>query len=59
MLHARNPRLVYGQATGYGTSGPSKDNVAMDLTVQARMDRGSAVALSLCTAAHPISCQIH
>ena len=33
-LRARNPRLVYGQGTGYGTSGPARDNVAMDLTVQ-------------------------
>jgi len=30
-------RSRYGCATGYGTSGPDRDNVAMDLTVQAHM----------------------
>ena len=30
-----NPRLIYGSATGYGLSGPDRDNLAMDLTVQA------------------------
>ena len=30
-----NPRLVYASGTGYGLSGPDKDNLAMDLTVQA------------------------
>jgi crotonobetainyl-CoA:carnitine CoA-transferase CaiB-like acyl-CoA transferase len=34
-LSAINPRLIYGSATGYGLSGPSRDNLAMDLTVQA------------------------
>lgn len=30
-----NPRLVYGSGTGYGLDGPDRDNLAMDLTVQA------------------------
>jgi len=30
-----NPRLVYGAATGYGTDGPDRDQLAMDLTIQA------------------------
>ena len=34
-LSAINPRLIYGSATGYGLSGPNRDNLAMDLTVQA------------------------
>jgi crotonobetainyl-CoA:carnitine CoA-transferase CaiB-like acyl-CoA transferase len=35
VLMAENPRLVYASGTGYGLSGPAKDNLAMDLTVQA------------------------
>lgn len=35
MLQAINPRLIYAQGTGYGTSGPYRDYPAMDLTVQA------------------------
>jgi len=34
-LMAANPRLVYASGTGYGLSGPARDNLAMDLTVQA------------------------
>lgn len=34
-LSAINPRLIYGSATGYGLSGPARDNLAMDLTIQA------------------------
>ncbi len=34
-LSAINPRLIYGSATGYGLSGPDRDNLAMDLTIQA------------------------
>ena len=35
VLRAKNPRLIYGSATGYGITGPSSENLAMDLTVQA------------------------
>ena len=35
VLREKNPRLVYGSATGYGITGPSSENLAMDLTVQA------------------------
>jgi crotonobetainyl-CoA:carnitine CoA-transferase CaiB-like acyl-CoA transferase len=35
VLHAVNPRLVYASGSGYGLSGPDRDNLAMDLTVQA------------------------
>lgn len=35
VLHEINPALVYGSGTGYGLSGPDRDNLAMDLTVQA------------------------
>lgn len=34
-LHELNPRLVYASGSGYGISGPDKDNLAMDITVQA------------------------
>ncbi len=30
-----NPRLVYGAATGYGIDGPDRDQLAMDITIQA------------------------
>jgi crotonobetainyl-CoA:carnitine CoA-transferase CaiB-like acyl-CoA transferase len=30
-----NPRLIYASGTGYGLDGPDRDNLAMDLTVQA------------------------
>ena len=35
VLMAANPRLIYASGTGYGLTGPDKDNLAMDLTVQA------------------------
>jgi crotonobetainyl-CoA:carnitine CoA-transferase CaiB-like acyl-CoA transferase len=34
-LMAANPRLIYASATGYGLSGPERDNLAMDITIQA------------------------
>jgi crotonobetainyl-CoA:carnitine CoA-transferase CaiB-like acyl-CoA transferase len=34
-LMAENPRLIYASATGYGLSGPERDNLAMDVTIQA------------------------
>src|SRR5216684_1951779 len=35
VLHEINPLLVYASGSGYGLSGPDRDNLAMDLTVQA------------------------
>ncbi len=35
VLRARNPRLIYGSANGYGSYGPDWDQLAMDHTVQA------------------------
>lgn len=34
-LHAANPGLIYASGSGYGRSGPKRDDLAMDLTVQA------------------------
>ncbi len=34
-LLEENPRLVYGAATGYGIDGPDRDQLAMDITIQA------------------------
>ncbi len=34
-LMARHPRLICASSSGYGLSGPDRDNLAMDLTVQA------------------------
>ena len=34
-LKTLNPRLIYATGTGYGISGPDKDNLAMDFTIQA------------------------
>src|SRR5436305_6020888 len=35
LLHELNPRLVYATGSGYGITGPDRDNLAMDLTIQA------------------------
>jgi CoA:oxalate CoA-transferase len=35
VLKEINPRLVYATGTGFGISGPDRDNLAMDLTIQA------------------------
>ncbi|MSP03042.1 MAG: CoA transferase [Acetobacteraceae bacterium] len=35
VLKAVNPRLIYATGTGYGISGPDRDNLAMDFTIQA------------------------
>lgn len=35
VLHEINPRLVYASGSGYGLSGPDRNKLAMDITVQA------------------------
>jgi len=35
VLHALNPRLVYGGSSGFGLDGPYRDLAAMDVTIQA------------------------
>ena len=35
VLHEINPRLIYASGTGYGLSGPDRDRLAMDVTIQA------------------------
>jgi CoA:oxalate CoA-transferase len=34
-LMKTNPRLIYATGTGFGISGPDRDNLAMDFTIQA------------------------
>jgi hypothetical protein len=34
-LHRTSPRLVYASGSGYGLTGFDRDNLAMDLTIQA------------------------
>jgi CoA:oxalate CoA-transferase len=34
-LRQINPRLIYATGTGFGISGPDRDNLAMDMTIQA------------------------
>jgi CoA:oxalate CoA-transferase len=34
-LHDINPQLIYATGTGFGISGPDRDNLAMDMTIQA------------------------
>ena len=35
VLKKVNPRLIYATGTGFGISGPDRDNLAMDFTIQA------------------------
>jgi crotonobetainyl-CoA:carnitine CoA-transferase CaiB-like acyl-CoA transferase len=35
VLREISPRLIYATGTGFGISGPDRDNLAMDLTIQA------------------------
>jgi crotonobetainyl-CoA:carnitine CoA-transferase CaiB-like acyl-CoA transferase len=35
-LRTINPRLIYASGSGYGISGPDRDNLAMDFTIQAQ-----------------------
>ena len=35
VLRGVNPRLIYASGSGYGLTGPDRDAMAMDLTVQA------------------------
>ena len=35
VLRQINPRLIYATGTGFGISGPDRDNLAMDFTIQA------------------------
>src|SRR6516165_4602034 len=36
-LREINPRLIYASGTGFGISGPDRDNLAMDMTIQAAL----------------------
>ncbi|TDI58812.1 MAG: CoA transferase [Alphaproteobacteria bacterium] len=35
VLRAQNPRVIVGSASGYGQTGPDRDQPAMDITIQA------------------------
>lgn len=46
VLSAANPRLIYASGTGYGLSGPHRDSLAMDITVQAMSGMMSVTGMS-------------
>ena len=45
VLRQKNTRLIYGSATGYGLNGENRDNLAMDLIVQAHSGLASLTGM--------------
>jgi CoA:oxalate CoA-transferase len=46
VLSKINPRLIYASGSGYGITGPDRDNLAMDITVQAASGMMSVTGFS-------------
>ena len=54
VLKEINPRLIYATGTGFGISGPDRDNLAMDLTIQAASGIMSVTGFPMVRRSRPV-----